>query len=302
MVSGFGFQTFKLTHWGWVTHIYVGKLAIIAPDNGLSPRRRQAITWTNVGILLIGPLGTKFNEISIEIHTFSFKKMHLKMSSAKWRPFFLGLNVLSMIYVLNMSSQLGCSCILVLIEITIINIIIIIIINPYLKLKCKHCIQIDVFKTLGIPVLFKRSGCHKSYIHMACLSTFINLYNGVIKWKHFSRYRPFVRGIYRSPVNSTHTRGQVTRGFDVFFDLRLNKRVSKQSSGWWFETPSRPLWLHWRVDPKRDLAPLLMLLFRLDGTWCMFFFISTGVVWCILVIESGIILQYWLSRLRLSRY
>ena len=34
----------------------------------------------------------------------------------------------------------------------------------------------------------------------------------------------------------------VTRSFDVFFDLRLNKRLSKQSCGWWFETPSRPLW------------------------------------------------------------
>ena len=36
----------------------------------------------------------------------------------------------------------------------------------------------------------------------------------------------------------------VTRSFDVFFDLRLNKRLSKQSWGWWFETPSRPLWSH----------------------------------------------------------
>ena len=36
----------------------------------------------------------------------------------------------------------------------------------------------------------------------------------------------------------------VTRSFDVFFDLRLNKRLSKQSRGWWFETPSRPLWRH----------------------------------------------------------
>ena len=36
----------------------------------------------------------------------------------------------------------------------------------------------------------------------------------------------------------------VTRSFDVFFDLRLNKRLSKQSWGWWFETLSRPLWPH----------------------------------------------------------
>ena len=55
-----------LTHWGRVTHICVNKLTIIGSDNGLSPGRRQAIIWTNAGILLIGPLGTN-NEILIEI-------------------------------------------------------------------------------------------------------------------------------------------------------------------------------------------------------------------------------------------
>ena len=81
-----------LTHWGRVTHICVSKLTIIGSDSGLSPGRRQAIIWTNAGILLIG---TNFNDISIEIHIISFKEMHLKMSSAKWRPFCLGLNVLT---------------------------------------------------------------------------------------------------------------------------------------------------------------------------------------------------------------
>ena len=83
-----------LTHWGRVTHICVAYLTIIDSDNGLSPRRRQAIIWTNAEILLIRPLGTNVSEMLIEIHTFSFKKMHLKMSSAKRRPFCLGLNVL----------------------------------------------------------------------------------------------------------------------------------------------------------------------------------------------------------------
>ena len=45
----------QLTHWGRVTHICVGNLTIIGPDNGLSPNRRQAIFWTNAGILLIEP-------------------------------------------------------------------------------------------------------------------------------------------------------------------------------------------------------------------------------------------------------
>ena len=83
-----------LTHWGRVTHICVSKLASIVSDNGLSPGRRQAIIWTNAGILLIGPLGTNFSEILIEIHTFSIKKMRMKVSSAKRRPFCLGLSVL----------------------------------------------------------------------------------------------------------------------------------------------------------------------------------------------------------------
>ena len=76
-----------LTHWGRVTHLCVGNLTIIGSDNGLSPGRRQAIIWTSAGILLTGPLGTNFSEVLIGIQTFSLKKMHLKMSSAKWRPF-----------------------------------------------------------------------------------------------------------------------------------------------------------------------------------------------------------------------
>ena len=67
----------------------------IGSDNGLSPGQRQVIIWTNAGILLIGPLGTNLTEILSEIHTFSLKKMHLKISSGKWRPFCLGLNVLN---------------------------------------------------------------------------------------------------------------------------------------------------------------------------------------------------------------
>ena len=86
----------NLTHWGRVTHICVSNLTTIGSVNGLSPGRRQAITWTNAGILLIGPIGTNFSEILIEIPTFSFQKMRLKVSSAKWRPFRLGLNVSSM--------------------------------------------------------------------------------------------------------------------------------------------------------------------------------------------------------------
>ena len=83
-----------LTHWGRVTHLCASKLTSIASYNGLSPGRRQAIIWYSAEILLVGPLETNFSEIFIEIQTFSLKKIRLKMSSAKCRPFCLGLNVL----------------------------------------------------------------------------------------------------------------------------------------------------------------------------------------------------------------
>ena len=83
------------THWGRVTHICVIKLTIIGSDNGLSPSRRQAIIWTDVRILLIGPLGTNCSELLIEIIISSFKKMRLKVSSGQWRPLCLCLNVLT---------------------------------------------------------------------------------------------------------------------------------------------------------------------------------------------------------------
>ena len=76
-------QWFNFTHWGQVTHICVSKLTIFGSDNGLSPGLCQTIIWSNTGILLIRPLGTNFNEMLIEILTFSFMTIRLKASSAK---------------------------------------------------------------------------------------------------------------------------------------------------------------------------------------------------------------------------
>ena len=87
-------ENVQLTHWGRVKHICISKLTIYGSGNGLVPGQCQAIIWTNAGILLIGPLGTNFSESLFEINTVSFKKMHLKMLSAKWQWFYLRLNVL----------------------------------------------------------------------------------------------------------------------------------------------------------------------------------------------------------------
>ena len=79
----------------WLTHICVSKITITGSDNGLSSCRRQANIETNTGILVAGPLRTNFSEIVIEIHIFSWKKIHFKLSSGNWRPFCLGLNELN---------------------------------------------------------------------------------------------------------------------------------------------------------------------------------------------------------------
>ena len=109
MMTNYAFKRSALTPWGRVTHICVGNLIIIGSNNGLSPGRREAIIWTNAGILLMLTLGTNFSEILIEIQTFSFKKLRLKVSSAKWRPLCLGLNVLN-ISVLHPIDILWYSC------------------------------------------------------------------------------------------------------------------------------------------------------------------------------------------------
>ena len=60
---------------------------------------------------------------------------------------------------------------------------------------------------------------------------FLGVHDGVIKWKHFSRYWPFVRVTCGFP-----SQRPVMLSFGVFFDLRLNKRLGKQSGRRWFET------------------------------------------------------------------
>ena len=71
------------------------------------------------------------------------------------------------------------------------------------------------------------------------------IYYDVIKWKHFPRYWHLC-GEFTGPGEFPSQR-PMTRSFDVFFDQRLNERLSKQSCGWWFETLSSPLWRHSNV-------------------------------------------------------
>ena len=80
-----------LTHWGRVTHIYVGILTIVGSDNGLSPSRHQFIIWTNAGILLIGPLETNFSDFFYQhpyifIQENVFENVTWKMEAILLRP------------------------------------------------------------------------------------------------------------------------------------------------------------------------------------------------------------------------
>ena len=74
--------------------------------------------------------------------------------------------------------------------------------------------------------------------------------SNVAWWRHQMKTFSALLALCRrnSPVTGEFpTQRPVTRSFDVFFDLRLDKRLSKQSWGWWFETPSRPIWRHCNI-------------------------------------------------------
>ena len=100
----------RVQHWRIYPecHIYASvNWVSFGSDNGLSPNRHQAIILTNAGLLSIGPLGRSFNEILIKIQNFSFTKMHLKMSSAKWRPFCPGRDEFSVLHSQAVACQLS---------------------------------------------------------------------------------------------------------------------------------------------------------------------------------------------------
>ena len=78
-----------------------------------------------------------------------------------------------------------------------------------------------------------------------------------------------------SPVpDEFPTQRPVTRSFDVFFDLRLNKRLSKQSWGWWFETPSRPLWRHCNEGARQKRVNCIITEINMRWEWQVVCFLS----------------------------
>ena len=106
-------------------------------------------------------------------------------------------------------------------------------------------------KPIDIPNLdVVCSVCHDCSQHNTYVGTTMTWFtwsgfrhDDVIKCDHFARYWPFVGGIHRSPVNSPH-KGQWLGALMFSFTCALNKRLSKQWWGWWFETSSRSSWRH----------------------------------------------------------
>ena len=95
--------------------------------------------------------------------------------------------------------------------------------------------------------------------HSKVPRTFSRSPRSLIWWRHqmetFSALLALWAG--NSPVTGEFpSQRPVTHSFDVFFDLRLNKRLGKQSWGWWFETPLRSLWRHCNAMPAGGLAPV----------------------------------------------
>ena len=92
----------------------------------------------------------------------------------------------------------------------------------------------------------------------------------------------------------------VTRSFDVFFDLRPNKRLSKHSWGWWFETSSRSLWRHCNVSMTPNRISSNGAGFHLNNHRHMFLYLHypvhlhlSGAVWKMMCTEQGVMEWLW---------
>ena len=116
------------------------------------------------------------------------------------------------------------------------------------------------------------------YIYISCF------HEDVIKWKHVPRHWLLCgefTGDCGEFTGEFPSHRPVTRSFDVFFDLRLNKRLSKQSRRRWFGTPSRSLWRHWNVVPNSD--PVIRAAVGSFGVQCVtlvqFWIGETGQIW-----------------------
>ena len=130
------------------------------------------------------------------------------------------------------------------------------------------------FNSLGImcvAVTWKNRTCHNScaVVTYARVMTRIDYHMMTSSNGNIFRVTGPLCGEFTGP-GEFPTQRPVTRSIDVFFDLRLNKRLSKQPWGWWFETLSRPLWRHrneYQYYSKQNLTRSQLWTQKLMVTW-----------------------------------
>ena len=179
------------------------------------------------------------------MHNVSFTKMHLKISSAIWRPFCPGGDEL------NMHAVLLRFVFVWLFEqfVTAPQDISTHILQDYftgtasasaVTLKDMGKITAPNHKTINTA---KRNDSDNSWDVLCMFSTSLKLTMSMMTSSNGNIFRVtgLLCGEFTGPGEFPSQR-PVTRSFDVFSDLRLNKRLSKQSQGWWFQTQSRSLW------------------------------------------------------------
>ena len=117
-----------------------------------------------------------------------------------------------------------------------------------IKLMSLHTFE-PIYKWSGRVIMDRCNQNVSQEICTACDFTYIlqdlSSAIGTTWWRHQMETFSALLAIcaQNSPVTGEFpAQRAVTRSFDVFFDLSLNKRLSKQPWGWWFETPPRPLW------------------------------------------------------------
>ena len=104
----------------------------------------------------------------------------------------------------------------------------------------KRSLKTDIRHNANLVVTGGTAACHSYKLQCSQWRVICHGRDDVIKWKHFRVTGPLC-GEFPAQM-------PVTRGFDIFFDLCLNKRFSKQSWGWWFKTPSCSSWRHCNDD------------------------------------------------------
>ena len=143
------------------------------------------------------------------------------------------------------------------------------------------CILFNLLQTILIMDVFSFAIWY--LINICVLKYIVRLTSGELLcfcppwWRHqmetFSALLVLCTG--NSPVTGEFpTQRPVMRGFNVFFDLRLNKWLSKQSWGWWFETPSRPLWRYCNAEFQPWASVFFRITQRPPRYFCMYALVS----------------------------